>query len=493
MNFKRASIFLIVTATFLAACNVSDDPVIKAPSDPCLVQPCSGNGTCTVSTFTSATTDATVEKVAVCTCTGNFAGDDCSTCADGFELNGLVCEAIVAAETCEATSCGDNGTCDDATGSIVCTCTEGFGGDACDTCAAGYLSAEDTCVRNIPCAEADPCGAYGTCADSDTGVTCGCEAGYDGTRCDECIPTHFAAADGQCLEREACASDTCNNRGTCTDTTGLIDCACDATYGGDRCEACYPGYVELNGACVLAQMCQAGTCFGKGTCDDSTGLVACTCEPGYAAPFCDGCAIGHTGADCLTCETGYTDVNGVCTAMCADGYYVAAEVCDDGNTDPSNGTTDFCSTDCGFSNWPDADVAWPGYIASTVGPAWAIWTSMQINGNPSHYGLVAAGSSVTVTGNWAYDRTASGCGGCVTQLYLGFFSEDATNADPLTGKPQWCQNYVSTQSTALNTTITAPTEPGTYYLRWARSWDYQCNPTMSNYGMGANLFAIYVE
>lgn len=500
---------------FLVGCNVSDDTPMVAPN-PCAGVTCSDNGVC----------GTTPDGAAMCECTTGYMGDDCSACADGFvesddacvaaaqceasscrtneecdDSTGLiVCtcpsgfidaeDGCVAAETCTTDIC-NNGTCDDASGAIVCACEEGYAGTFCDSCDTGYFESGDACVRNVPCAEADPCGTYGTCADSATGVTCECATGYTGNRCDTCAPTHYRAADDTCQERQACASDSCSNRGTCDDSTGVISCTCDATYGGDRCQGCYPGYVDLAGACVLAQTCQPGTCFGNGVCDDTTGLVQCTCDFGYATPFCNECKIGHTGAACETCLPGYTLIGDTCTAICADSLYVSGgETCEDGNTDPSNGMTDFCSSDCSFTNWPDAE--WPGFISSLQVYSFVTWSNTVLNQNASRYRVVAPGQAISVTGSYAYNATASGCTGCVTQLYLGIFAKDPANTDPLNKQKQFCASFGGSSTSNFTASMTAPTEPGTYYVRWGRGWDYNCNPPMPDWGMATNMFAIYV-
>ncbi|MBA2661902.1 MAG: DUF4215 domain-containing protein [Bradymonadaceae bacterium] len=455
--------------------DASDTSEDEQAPDLCLDVDCSNHGICSAASGS-----------AMCNCEAGYEGEDCSTCSDSYRASGDDCVAMVF---CDEASCGENGSCDDTSGAIACTCESEYAGDRCETCADGHFLSNGQCYRNIPCDEADPCGAYGTCEDSDQGVTCACDEGHDGARCDQCAATHYLVNESRCVLRASCDADSCNNRGTCSDATGVIDCTCTATYGGERCEGCYPGYVLIGSTCQIAQNCQPGSCFGNGTCDDDSGLVVCSCEFGYGQPNCQDCATGHTGAGCASCKAGYSMSSTGCTNICADGLLVAPELCDDGNTDPSNGTTDFCSSGCNFHNWPDG--TWPGYMPPNVHGR---WTNISINNNPSRYMRVAAGSSLSLKGHLNYDATTSGCNGCINQFYLGFISSDPdNNTDPLEGKHQRCDNFVGSTSRAIDSTFTAPTEPGTYYLRYRHDWDYDCNQGLRRPGIGNSLFVIHVD
>lgn len=460
---------VVVVALAFAGCNVSDPQV--AEPDPCVGISCGQNGEC-----------SSGDEGPVCECDAGYMGDDCSECASGFVQDGASC-----VEGCTAETCGENGTCG-ADG--MCACNEGYSGEGCGACASGYVEAEGACAPVVTCEEADPCGEQGTCSNTQTGIECACEDGYDGDRCDRCADTHYLSPDGECLMRETCESDTCNDRGECDDSSGAVECDCSPAYGGDRCQECYPGYVEDGGECVVAQSCQPGTCFGNGLCDDSSGLVACTCNFGYRQPFCDDCALGHTGADCSECLPGYSLIGDSCQPICADGLFVEGEVCEDGNTDPSNGQTDFCSTDCTFTNWPGP---WPGFIPTTYSNAWWSWSSITINGNSSRYKVVSPGEELAIGGAWTFDKSVSGCPTCVTQFYLGFWSEDPANT--ANGSPVWCERSAQTNTApvTISATTTAPSEPGVYYLRPGRTWHFDCQPSFGNVGPAGNLFVIYVQ
>ena len=56
---------------------------------------------------------------APCVCDEGYAGDKCDTCAAGFQDNDGDGVCTVA---CCALDCGDNGVCDDSSGTAVCAC-----------------------------------------------------------------------------------------------------------------------------------------------------------------------------------------------------------------------------------------------------------------------------------------------------------------------------------------------------------------------------------
>lgn len=73
----------------------------------------------------------------VCTCNEGYEGTTCGACAGGFVMSGGAClPATCGGDTCNEGAGG--GTCDDASGEVVCTCNGGFLGPACRQCAAGW-------------------------------------------------------------------------------------------------------------------------------------------------------------------------------------------------------------------------------------------------------------------------------------------------------------------------------------------------------------------
>ncbi|MDY0005022.1 MAG: FG-GAP-like repeat-containing protein, partial [Polyangia bacterium] len=104
-----------------------------------------------------------------------------------------------------------------------------------------------------------------------------------------------------------CGPSSCNallGGGTCDDSSGHAVCSCNEGYAGDDCEDCETGWVAQGGSCLPAS-CGPNSCNEDnlgGACDDSTGLILCSCNEGYLGPRCDLCEAGW-----------HPEGNGACT------------------------------------------------------------------------------------------------------------------------------------------------------------------------------------
>lgn len=94
----------------------------------------------------------------------------------------------------------------------------------------------------------------GTCDDASGAVVCTCAAGYEGAACDQCT-AGYTPQGAVCLPA-TCGADTCNEShggGTCDDTGGAVVCTCAAGYIGPSCRGCASGFHPDSGdagACV---------------------------------------------------------------------------------------------------------------------------------------------------------------------------------------------------------------------------------------------------
>uniref|UniRef100_A0A8C5KFS9 Notch 3 n=1 Tax=Jaculus jaculus TaxID=51337 RepID=A0A8C5KFS9_JACJA len=312
--------------------------------DECLSSPC-GPGTCTdhVASF-------------ACACPPGYGGfrcekdlPDCSpsscfnggTCVDGVNSFSCLCRPGYAgahcqyeANPCLSQPCLHGGVCKPTHLGFRCTCREGFTGSQCQT-------PVDWCNQM-------PCQNGGRCVQ--TGAYCVCPPGWSGRHCDiQSLPCREVAAQmGEGSERVAggrrasggasnlcvccpagyygdnceddvdeCASQPCQNGGSCIDLVAHYLCSCPPGALGVLCEIneddCDPGPALDTGT----------RCLHNGTCVDLLGGFRCNCPPGYTGRHCEAdinecrpgaCHAPHT-RDCLQdpgghfrclCHAGFT-------------------------------------------------------------------------------------------------------------------------------------------------------------------------------------------
>jgi hypothetical protein len=248
----------------------------------CTTASCNGNGAC----------DGETGRI-VCTCEAAYSGARCASCAANYRRDSH--DACVPFDKCTAGACGDHGRCDDATGLIACTCDPGHAGDTCGECAPGFHASGMDCVLDQECLPSS-CAGQGTCAVSAGSVSCTCNAAYSGAHCEHCATGyHRNLADDTCAVDEVCATGDCGDHGSCDDSTGVVTCACDDGYEPrEDCRTCAPGFHDTgDGSCALDEACQPGACSTHSVCDESSGVVECSCDPGYQGTTCDACASGY--------------------------------------------------------------------------------------------------------------------------------------------------------------------------------------------------------
>jgi cysteine-rich repeat protein len=282
--------------------------------------------------------------------------------------------------------------------------------------------------------------------------------------------------DGALLDGATCAS-----RGF---SGGDLGCTADCHFDESKCVAkgCGNGFTDPGEACDDGDK---DTCTGTCNADCSGPANACGDGVVRCGEACDGADLGGktckdfgfanpVGLKCTSCQL---DKSG-CKDSCGDGKLDPGEACDDRNQAPADGKTDFCSADCQVSTWPCG--AWPGYIAATTSGASITFTNIAFNDVKTRYAVVAAGSTFKVTGHYTYDVQGSGCPGCLTEINWGLFAgpPPASNNDPATGFP-WCSDKVASYPDRdfVITPFDAPSQKGTYYFRWERTWDYTCVDT----------------
>ena len=141
------------TCSVKRSCDGSDTCVEAYPGsetscddgDPCTrTDICDGVGQCKGVSYDCNSHGTCNSSDDICTCTdAAYAGDFCDQCASGYyELP--VSSGICITDPCNSDPCHSHGSCDNSTGSAVCTCNDAFIGDLCDEellrCRIGRLS-----------------------------------------------------------------------------------------------------------------------------------------------------------------------------------------------------------------------------------------------------------------------------------------------------------------------------------------------------------------
>ncbi len=225
-----------------------------------------------------------------CQCKEAYAGENCEQCAEGFDRDGDEC---LRQQLCTNDSCAGHGLCDDSTGAIECTCFVGYTGDTCSECKDGFHLIDEQCEADKMCLE-NSCSFHGSCEDQTGEIVCQCDTGYAGDICESC-DDGYQDKNGDSTCRKDCASSglNCSPNGYCSDESGEALCLCDEGYSGSLCNDCAAGYHAEAQACVLDTTCTESSCAFRGSCEDNSGVVVCTCDEGYAGSYCDECAPGY--------------------------------------------------------------------------------------------------------------------------------------------------------------------------------------------------------
>ncbi len=307
---------------------------------------CSGHGVC----------DDGVDGDGSCKCDGNWGGEDCSVCKDGYF--GKKCDGLCPGVE-KGAVCGGHGKCNDGVdGDGVCTCNNHFTAESgcttclnhydietsCSLCLTNWDAASDCAVckpgyvgdncqieclggAETPCNNKGKCQPDGSCVCDEgvAGVDCnGCEGNFTGyPACDKCVANYFNdECTGRCpgLGSE---NGVCNGHGICLDgRTGNGECECFnhfdknsncATclpgWAGVSCNECAPGYYGPD--CLPCACSEHGTCDegkdGHGTClcaDHWQGEYCTECKPNYSGDNCQKCARGYAGPECTPCPGG---------------------------------------------------------------------------------------------------------------------------------------------------------------------------------------------
>lgn len=240
-----------------------------------------------------------VTSIELCNCPEGYVGQFCESCAAGYRRSPPGGGPYAMCIPCECN--GHSDICDVDTG--VCICQHNTYGDNCELCLPGYYgnALEGTPYDCEPC----PCPGQSECIEDDFGeVICiNCPPGYVGNRCEMCADGFYGDPYGEYGPPTACIRCDCSGNidsnavGNCNRTTG--ECLkCIYNTGGYYCEECLPGFYGDAQAEPKGQ-CQPCNCYGPGSvsfeCDRTTGDCECL-------PFV-------RGRDCSYCRNRYWNIN----------------------------------------------------------------------------------------------------------------------------------------------------------------------------------------
>uniref|UniRef100_A0A3Q4M2R1 Laminin subunit alpha-2 n=1 Tax=Neolamprologus brichardi TaxID=32507 RepID=A0A3Q4M2R1_NEOBR len=238
-------------------------------------------------------------------CRPGYTGPRCDRCSNGYYG-----QPTVPGGSCRLCDCNGNldlsipGSCDPNTGRCL-RCRQGYGGEACDSCAASYYGDAIIAKDCQPC-QCHTNGSVSEVCNQETGE-CHCKENVLGQKCDKCrAGTHGLTTGGACIP---CHCNSYGSKSFDCDENG--QCRCQPGVTGPKCDRCSRGYFNFQeGGCTPCQCSHVGN-----NCDANTGQ--CICPPNTIGERCDRCAPNHWGHDIVTgCKECGCNVIGSVTQQC---------------------------------------------------------------------------------------------------------------------------------------------------------------------------------
>lgn len=191
------------------------------------------------------------------------------------------------------TLCGRNAECTARQHNAICSCKEGFIGDAktgcrrieCETdaqCSNDKMCDENMC--KIACLMGHPCGQNALCSAENHKSVCYCQPGFSGDPLTRCSAIDF------------CRDAPCGPGAKCLNSKGSFQCSCSRGLVGDPYnEGCRPAVecvnnydcppsakcVEIRGEPKCKDVCEDVVCGNNAQCESVDHKGHCACRKGY--------------------------------------------------------------------------------------------------------------------------------------------------------------------------------------------------------------------
>lgn len=254
-----------------------DEPITDRPPS-CTPSPCGPNSRCQM-----------VGGNPACSCITSFIGAP-PNCRPECVLN----QDCAAQEACIQQrcsnpcigSCGFEAKCHVLNHLPICTCNDGYQGDAFVQCTQIPAVTEPPRSRD-PC-NPSPCGPNANCNNGE----CTCISDYMGNPYEEgCRPECSTSADcnrDRACMRSKCADPcpgTCGFAAQCEVVNHIPICSCPTGFAGDPFSNCRPNVAIVNDT---PNPCQPSPCGANAQCRNNNDQAVCSCLAGFigAPPQC---------------------------------------------------------------------------------------------------------------------------------------------------------------------------------------------------------------
>lgn len=223
------------------------------------------------------------------------------------DCNGWDIDECYSRSACRNDLCNNTGDCAIAYETYYCICDEGYTGNNCKACAAGYHHEGKTCKKNMTCDEII-CNEHQQCIPYNYGdAYCECLVGYIGDICEECSSGYHREGN-DCIKNIRCSADSCSEYELCHDDSGVPECDCNNEHHDPSdCSKCLPDYTMEEFECINQKNapCRPNPAKPPNAKDNtSSHTITYTDADGWSAPpYCTwACDTGYVSQPADTCN-----------------------------------------------------------------------------------------------------------------------------------------------------------------------------------------------